>query len=728
MLLLFFITIIILNKNIDAMGINSFRFLNTDTIYGTQLNQEIDIYGVWSVHALVNSDNINNWQDKDAKMIANKYPNSTYVCLSNTDHLTVMFGMTNVSDLIETNLVNLKKTASATMFQGLETLIKDLTRYSCSPLTSKIVGHPNAQEYEFKISYTFTDYKPVIFFDYFGFASFNYKLKKIKDTNHEHGKPIRFCDDDLSNQEEIYSVGKTPSCPDISKKDEAVHEEGFLTVFKKNIVTVTHLVHKCSYTKTHMHSGKRFFGSKFDNRPLVGILQVPSVSECLKMVNLKKSKYGDLKATNVPNSWTTSNPKDFEYPWCGSKSKDVYDAFLTTASLRVELPSLKIVTPWGDIPKDLLYTINYYTPDNRGILVWETIKKTDVCMYVPMMSAPATSIMWPHNSSVVKEVNNMLVEYVRYFKVPALKALLDVDNTMLSKKENYNCIMKGEHEVLYVTHDNRIVRFTPATSKSFQQLNGDYLKKHEVKNYPHTNFEKIDVTDNHELVDVRLKNTHPTHTKNRIENAKNPTSPPPKLDTKAINAIVSPTSKPTLIDNDTATNADIIAYNDYINGEIQKKNNIAAIKDSCEKMKLQHQFLAITIDLNPTRTITLNTHKLVQAFYAGTGRYRIKRCEMVENVRIIPTLKTDSNYKVTLNGETITVKEIAKRLKVVPSRKKCFATPIIIFKFSYMPPGNSDSVAQLDHENILQKEASLLEKCSVEGRGSSTFMFEIYEV
>lgn len=138
-----------------------------------------------------------------------------------------------------------------------------------------------------------------------------------------------------------------------------------------------------------------------------------------------------------------------------------------------------------------------------------------------------------------------------------------------------------------------------------------------------------------------------------------------------------------------------------------------------------------SLSVNPTRILVQKLNKTIEAKYAGSNYFDVKMCQHISNIRVIPTLLTNSSIIVNVNGEMIPVNNITRKLNVQPSNATCFAGILIIFNVGddYEQNGKPlDLVGQVDAEGIVRTDkAKLLEQCSKNSLSDNKKLFTVRE-
>ena len=423
-----YLLFLIIIQTVFGAGVTNMVFHPTNTVYGDATNQKIIIRGTYN-NTIWSSLNITEQTTakgilgnmNDRLEFARYCYNKVYVCSRNIPSISVELASSRTAKIFHDNIDRFK--AGSTINKMDDPI--DFVGSSCE----KVFTTQPATSANLNVTHThvFTYHHPVLFIDPFGYSSFNYLMKESDDQNEDESTPIRFCEGHEYNGK-LYSLGKKPVCPDMHDRDAGTHTKGRITMYKENVVSVVHTVYWCTKTKTHLSSGTRFFGSKWDNRPTVQRHEAPSEDACWEWIKTKRSSWmGELKKVEE-GSWATNNDKTYKYPWCGSSSRDVYDAYLIKSKLTVLMPSLEIQTAFGKIPTNKLYDKTHVI-GNKGRLVWEPFNHTDTCTHVPYASADGEAIRYDHKQFMNERSRTPTVTHTTYFLSNALKLFEAVDST-----------------------------------------------------------------------------------------------------------------------------------------------------------------------------------------------------------------------------------------------------------------------------------------------------------
>lgn len=281
--------------------------------------------------------------------------------------------------------------------------------------------------------------------------------------------------------------------------------------------------------------------------------------------------------SSTQSSYATNSPKSFHYPWCQSFTYDAYDAYLIEAHLIVEMPTLKITTPFGNIPSKYLYK-HTYVLGNKGRLIWKPFIHKDICTHVPYISTDANAIKYDHPEDTNVKSLNARIDFIKHFIAKSIPLFESVDNSNIVKDDQkYNCVTRENGTELYVLPDDRLLKFNPN-----KNLPG-------VVHHVHASFNSIKTTTDGSIVSKDLVNSHPSHIMSTNINELRPLEPINSTtlgpSQKNIHNIDHEASK--LIDAinkiskantsfGSATPAEVTDYNLYIVNKIQKMNNAKA--------------------------------------------------------------------------------------------------------------------------------------------------------
>ena len=89
----------------------------------------------------------------------------------------------------------------------------------------------------------------------------------------------------------------------------------------------------------------------------------------------------------------------------------------------------------------------------------------------------------------------------------------------------------------------------------------------------------------------------------------------------------------------------------------QRENNERISYEFCKSKQNDYDEMARNIVVNPTRVLTQKLKRGLEAKYAGTNYYNVKMCDRVSNIRVVPTLFTNSSIGVHIDGKLTSVND-----------------------------------------------------------------------
>lgn len=737
-------------------GINNFNFISANTVYGSKLPQSISIKGTYYMdvdeydnlfglkhlaffkRGFINSNN----QNFSIEFASSKGP---WICQKRVDEL--LANITEDNHKITTKNVKLLDDAASNFdikantisnfrFDPTETFIpvKGCRRINLIPFNANVHLSDIYQNkvFEFEETVVFDTFQPVLFVDYFGMAAFNYKQKvKVQDPMKDVGQPLRFCDGSKFG-EVLYTPEPRPVCP-TELSDKRIHEKGVITVYKPNIVPVTRRLNRCQEGNTKIFSGKSFccFGEHYDNRPQQTIKQPTSLTICEQMRKTKKSPAGDLKVTDKGkmdmNEFSTNNDKSFDYGGAfdfSSHERKVQDFFLDVATLKVRMPSLQMETPWGSIPRNKLYQNTHTSRDAR--LVWEPFVKEDLCLYVPRITTEVDAVHYPNADSLIEISPSSGADETTFFVSENVKGVWSVDDTMILKDvSRYNCIKMGPRDVIYLTKNGEIIKWSKDRQLHPAAKSRDVAHLLGAKHQDHGHFSYVEITkaSNGRVVDVQNKHAdgHDAGDQSVINMSKikQPNTPQKQLPAIPTNSA------------DQTTWQDALAYIQYQQTELQNANIHARAIAECHQAQLEHDLFVAELDKNPAKIIGSRIREAVDVIHAGNGFYAVKKCELIYTNSIFPSLFTNDTLEYNINGKSIPFRELVAKLGVYPSNGKCLSFPLIKFRLT---GNNFDTVGQLTRDGTINTHtAQLMEDCLndrslVFNLNNMTYFFKDYQL
>ena len=154
------------------------------------------------------------------------------------------------------------------------------------------------------------------------------------------------------------------------------------------------------------------------------------------------------------------------------------------------------------------------------------------------------------------------------------------------------------------------------------------------------------------------------------------------------------------------------------------------IVEGCIRRQIEWDLETQMMDQNPSRALSLRLNTAVEASIGGNGYYNVKRCELAYGIKVVPTLRTNADVMVSVNGKEYTVRDIVKRMGVKPDPEKCFAMPLVVFRSGITA---EEVVGQLTLDGIIKiDKLAYIEACGrkkafvylVENTGHFFFQYE----
>lgn len=756
-------------------GINNFRFLNTDTLYGTKLPQKIRIDGNYFM----------NFHTKQYEDLDPRFKNGTFKYFNEkgllTDFDIGFFNLGKVKPYLcavaEDALINIepknhqitkdniaKLNNAALSFgntlPGAQSLNLQLFMPLINPkacraitLTKRLgdwrLGKYNNKMFSFSEQITFFKFSFVLFIDYFGVAAFHYMQKnKNREKTADLGSPLRYCQGTRFS-ERMVAIERRPVCPSQFIEDNRIHGKGVLTVYKPNIVSVIKTVNHCTKSVTHLYSSENFWGTDSDNYPPVQQFVRPKVENCKRWVYNKTSAFGKLKKAN-PNAksilqfWATQNPKIYRYPWCSDVNQYIWDAFLERSNIEVLMPSLTMTTPWYDIPKSYLFNSSY--AQMASILSWDPFVKMDICLFVPRITARVESVIYLTGQNANEADMNPNSKETIFFKSKGAHAMFSVDDTMeIDRTKNYNCIPRGPNDTLYLTKDGEIIKFTNTTGEEepFNEDEESGLIGATKINHPHESYKKMTHDGSKKALFVQnlhhddfseLGNTNG----NGISNA-DVTTPAKDVPEEAktlrsmlqagqvsINTSSSSYNKPIY--------KDLVSFVLFQMKEQANQNLHNRMVTQCHTEQDIWDNFNVLLEIDPSRAISSKLMRPVDARHAGNGFFVYRDCELItKEIEVVPSLVTNSTEEIFVNGVKFTVASVVRKFfRTLPSDRKCLIYPLLKFQLF----SGAEMVGQLTpNNNVESSKLSFMEEC-VRGFkrkflfeiSNSTYVFENYRL
>lgn len=745
--------------------INNFRFKHSNVFTGNVLPFKAIISGTYylDIKGTPQLAYVSGVRNKDiinaASLITTGLP---VVCYGDTADMIASQNAQTHKDL-KNKLVNLAKVADGTdqsmvrsLLAGWGPYIPIKDSYDCKEI-DMVASVNTTGGYTFQVTAEFNDYKPIIFMDSLGMGMFSYKRSYAsKHSGHASGNPIRFCGGSAYTGE-MFTIEPRPKCPITSTATNRHHGRAIITVYKPNIVSVRRNVTRCLSRITHVHAYENIFGTSRDawrktrnvpTDPRDCREWIKTKDTCRTFIRLSQEELDEqadismFRYTQRSNYYKT-HPKtctftkkfsqnlaateyettpylDYEYSGGHTSSYDMRSATLSEGFMEVGMPTATMVTPWANIPKEYQYSDSYQV--NNVTLVWDAFVPDDLCLYVPRFRGDVTYIKYKHGDyNVPIDPTSDEERYTLFLVAEQYGALFNVDSAQEIKDiSKLNCMphvvdyntkvyQVGSDQVIVVTmtddgdssrHDKSHIPEDMRHIGTEEQVHGAYSSIH----YDSSSKTVLETEKDNELTSVappekgdKNKVTDLAEHFNSIKRANSPSQPDP----------VTPPAPP---NDPTAT--EVLAYIDFKNTETQKHNVHVRAVQNCFINQLDWDVYTQLLDVNPSRAISNRINFAVEASMGGNGFYNVKRCELAIDTVVIPTLRTNSEERVSINNKEFTVKEIVKHMGVNPDPEKCFAMPLVVFRSRLT---GTQVVGQVTLEGVINtQKLAYLEACTAD--------------
>ena len=614
-----------------------------------------------------------------------------------------------------------------------------MSKYNCQPLNLEVSGDHG---YTFKYMATFKEYKPIIFMDAMGMGMFNYKRSFVtKHTGHASGNPIRFCGGSAYTGD-MFTVEPRPKCPLTSTKENRYHGHAVITVYKPNIVSVRRNITRCLQRITHVHAYENIIGTSRDAyRKTKNVFTSPE--DCRKWKKTKsacetfRSEDDDqfnmffsafMRTTsshctfkkhvsqNLAATEYETNPYlDYNYDTSGG---DYYSrsATMSEGFVEVSMPSSTMVTPWANIPKELMSKGEYEV--NNVTMVWEPFGPDDLCLYVPRFRGEVSYIKYKHGDyNVPINPSDDMEEYTLFLLADQYGAMFNVESSQEVKDlSKLNCMPhKTDYNTkVFQTGTDQIIVVT-MTDKGHENK---YASSHIPEDMRHRGGEEqIHSAYASVRYDAKQKKVLSTEKDNEVT----VTTPSRQGDMEAdpldleqhYNKVKTTDSKeppPKHVAPEAPTSTDVLNYINYKRAETQRENLHVRAMQNCFINQIDWDMYTQLLDINPSRAISNRMNMALEASLGGNGFYNVKKCELAIDTTIVPTLRTNSDEIVSVNGKEFSVKQLVHHLGVASDPDKCFAMPLVVFRSGIT---GTQVVGQVTLEGVINtQKLSYLEACS----------------
>lgn len=738
---------------VEGFGVNNFRFVGKNTIFGDKLPQRVRITGTYffepddyEEYDLVHRDTFftagvtNNGEKFSINLLKGPGP---WLCTTSVANKLASLSQ-DTFDKIEDNVKKLGNAVdmSSKSFdfnsQAPETPISvaDCTKITITPFyNDSLLGDDyKGRVFSFDITHQFIIYGPILFVDYFGASTFIYKQKlQAQDQMRSAGNPLRYCAGTNYNMQ-IYTPEPRPVCP-AETSEKRVHEKGVLTVFKPNIVPVIKKVGRCTKITTKVYSVSAFVFCCYKNKWGTRTSTYEALDEdaCRELFLNRKTPNGDALISNTPDkthtTYFTNYDKSYDFGGYGSKTRYVVDYRLDVSVMKITTPTMTITTPWTFIPRNYLYS-SYYMAKDFG-LVWDQFKPSQLCMFVPRLTTEVEAVYYPRGDALMEESSSSDAKETIFFTSKSSMAAWDVDDTMeIMDLSKFNCIKKRPGEKIYLNKNGDLLKWQPA--KKLRKAakdpdNGADSVGSDQYDYAHSSYTELVKNEQGTVTvtDASSQNTVSKPSDSSVIDAANFTAPEqntkPKINT--ITDIIKP------MDNDTTTTRELLSYMNYQNVQQQNENVHQRLINNCKQNQVAWDLYTAQMELSPSLAIGKHLKRAVEAMYAGNGYYAVKECEIVNSSAIISTMFTNSSLTVMFNGVTVEVRRLMAKLAILPSENKCLSSPLIKFT---LRNGDEEMVGQLMRDGRINVgKIGALEDCLPDrvmafNIGIRTYFFQNY--
>lgn len=743
-----------------ALGyINNFRFKHSNVFTNNVLPFKVKITGSYYID-LVGTPELSYLANrplgaavKASSLVTSSLP---VVCTGNTAGLIAELNATAHNALTDklTDLELLISKRGTTKVDVVERLEEwgpyvDINNpdYDCHKLPLRPAA-TTAGAFAFTLDVIFDDYKSIVFVDAMGVGLFAYKRSYgAKHSSHASGNSIRFCGG-VDYTGDMYTIEPRPKCPITTPESSRHYGRAIITVYKPNIVSFRWNATRCIQTVSHVHAYENIFGTSRDfwrkhrvtettkdecrewNRTL-------SACDTFKVRSIKENDQlsGGLESLEGGGSYDYYNhhPKEcsldpihsqnnamnefqsnpvLEYDFSGGNviAYDKRSATMSRGFIEVSMPTGTMVTPWMNIPTETRKK-GYYSYNNVTI-IWDPIPDAKMCLYVPRFRSEVAYIKYKHGDSEISPKDDT-EGYTMFLVADKYGAMFNVDSSQkIADVTAFDCMPhKADYRTtLYQANSDQIIMVTVVDDGQPDKHAESHIPedvRHEgVDEQVHEGYKSI-------TYDVRSKKVTAVQRDNELAAVK-PTIAGNKNIThdlrdhfSTVNGstqLISPPSIPTKPDQ-----SEVINYINFQRAETQRHNLHVRAMQSCFINQLDWDVYTQLLDLNPSRAISNRLNVAVEASLGGNGFYNVKRCELAVDVVVVPTLRTDSKEKVSVNDKDYTVSQIVEHMGAKPDPEKCFVMPLLVFT---SPLTGIQVVGQLTLEGIINpQKLAYLEAC-----------------
>ena len=611
--------------------------------------------------------------------------------------------------------------------------------------------------FSFTLDVLFNDYKSIVFVDAMGVGLFVYKRSyDTKHSGHTSGNPIRFCGG-VEYTGDMYTIEPRPKCPTSTPESSRHYGRAIITVYKPNIVSFRWNATRCIQTVTHVHAYENIFGGSRDSWVKHRVAETTqdecrewnrtlSACDAFKVRAIKENDvlpdglfgyYGyydnhpeecsiePIKSQNNAVNEFRSNP-DLQYKFSGG-DVNAYDKRMVTLSrgfIEVSMPTGTMVSPWMNIPTETQKK-GYYSYNNVTV-IWDPIPDAKMCKYVPRFRSEVAYIKYKHGDSEISPEDDT-EGYTMFLLADKYGAMFTVDSSQkVEDISAFDCMPhKADYRTtLYQANSDQIIMVTRVDDGGKSGHAESHIPedvRHEgLDEQVHGGYESITfdvrnkkvmaVQHDNELTAIKpsiVGNDTITHDLrdhfSTVKATRNARPDPPPIPTKPMQS-------------------EVLNYINYKRAKTQRHNLHVRAMQSCFINQLDWDVYVQLMDLNPSRALSNRLNMALEASLGGNGFYNVKRCELAVDLVVVPTLRTNSKEKVSVNGKEYAVSQIVEHMGVKPDPEKCFVMPLLVFT---SPLTGIQVVGQLTLEGIINpQKLAYLEAC---GRNKAhVFMINDY--
>ncbi|GFR76028.1 hypothetical protein ElyMa_005790800 [Elysia marginata] len=730
--------------------INNFRFKHSNVFNGNILPFKVKISGSYYVDVL-GTPQLSFLTDKPEEAVVNakslKTTQLPVVCVGDTADMIVKVDK-SATERLKTKLVAMEKLVGQGKLPDIEQLMSEwgpfleiAPEYQCSPITLVPSTDDSTKGFTFSVEYLFNEYKSLIFMDQLGVGQFSYKRQlRLHDSSHVSGNPIRFCGGSAYTGE-MFTVEPRPKCPLTSTEENRHHGRAVITVYKPNIVSVRRNVTRCLQRVTHVHCYENAIGKSRDAWRKSRSVNTP-VTDCKRWIDTKNAcptfirsmrEDGDdqkddyyqknphvcsftktVSQNNAAGEYRTNPYLNYDYELGSIHAFDMRSATLSMGFMEVAMPTVTMVTPWLNIPKNHEYKGSYQI--NNVTLVWEPFTPDELCLYVPRFRGEVSYIKYKKGDYKTEvDPDSDIEDYTLFLIADQYGAAFNVESDQLIRDlSKLNCMPhKTDYRTkVYQTGSDQIIVVTV--------VDEGYESRHDVSHIPKDmrhrgNEEQVHGAYNSIKYDAEGKRVLGVEHDNQHSPVKTKAGDPNRVHDleKHFNSVrrtdgtTQPSAGPV---HNEPTATDVLNYLNFKRVEIQKHNLHVRAMQNCFINQIDWDMYVQLLDINPSRAISNRINVAIEASLGGNGFYNVKRCELALGAVVIPTLNTNSSEPVSVNGKQFTVAQIVKHLGVIPDSNKCFAMPLILYTSKMT---GVQVIGQLTLEGLINvQKLSYLEACT----------------